>query len=120
MVDQGHLIRERFQWRKVRTPIRWDPTSEGQELVGYYGGITRRDGKWGQYDCVLVHLPGQDSFFISGTKLVRLIHSSGVNVGHPIAIKWLGLVKTNSGKDMKDFELEVAQAPPVPVSALPE
>jgi hypothetical protein len=50
-------LRAQYNWRKVHTPLPWRPDAIGEELVGFYGGKSLRDGPHGQYEVVLVHVP---------------------------------------------------------------
>ena len=112
-------IRERFKWRKVAAPKTWRPEEAGQELVGYYGGRTLREGKYGQYEVILVHVPLEGSYTLSGTHLIQLVDASMIVLGHPIRIVWRGLVETTAGHQMKTFEVMVAEGEAVPVEAMP-
>lgn len=113
-------IRERYQLRKVVAPTTWDPAEVGEELCGFYGGRTLRDGKFGQYEVVIVHIPMGASLTVSGTKLITLLDASLIKPGHPIRIVWKGLKDLGGGKSMKDFEVLVAQGEAVPADSLPE
>jgi hypothetical protein len=112
-------IRERFKWRKVTAPQTWRPTEVGQELVGYYGGRTIREGQFGQYEVVLVHVPLEGSYMLTGTQLIQLLDASMANVGHPIRIVWQGLKETAAGHTMKTYEVMVAEGEALPAEALP-
>lgn len=113
-------IRERYQWRKIVAPTTWDPTAVGEELCGFYGGRTLREGKFGQYEVVVVHIPMGASYTVSGTKLITLLDASLIKPGHPIRIVWKGLKDLGGNKSMKDFEVLVAQGEAVPADSLPE
>ncbi len=113
-------IRSRFQWRKVHAPKTWRPNDIGAELVGYFGGRTLRDGQFGQYEVVIIHVPFEGSYLVSGTQLIQLLDAAIIPAGHPICIIWKGLVETAAGHKMKTYEVMVAEGPSVPEDALPE
>lgn len=112
-------IRERFKWRKVTAPKTWRPTEVGEELVGYYGGRTMREGSFGQYEVVLVHVPLGGSYMVTGTHLIQLMDASMAVVGHPIRIVWQGMKETAAGHNMKTYDVLVAEGETVPAEALP-
>jgi len=115
-------IREQYKWRTVQTPIAWRPSEEeiGTELVGFYGGKSLRDGPHGQYEVILVHVPMDRSYMVSGTRVVQLMDASLAPVGHPVRIVWKGYKETGRGHQMKLFEVLVAEGQAVPAEALPE
>ena len=39
---------EQIQWKEVEAPTYWRPR-KGDELIGYYAGQTKRNGKFGEY-----------------------------------------------------------------------
>jgi hypothetical protein len=119
MSDITDDIRERFKWRKVVAPQTWRPSEVGQELVGYYGGRTLREGSFGQYEVVLVHVPLEGSYMLTGTQLIQLMDASMIVAGHPIRIVWQGLKETSAGHQMKMFDVLVAEGQVIPVEALP-
>lgn len=113
-------IRERFKWRQVAAPRPWLPEAIGQELVGYYGGRTLKQGQFGQYEVVLVHVPLDGCYTLSGTRLVQLMDASMCSIGHPIRIVWQGVKETSPGRTMKLFDVMVAEGEALPAEALPD
>lgn len=102
---------DRFGWRKVEAPKPWRPTELGEELFGYYGGRTLRNGMYGQYEVIIVHVPYKGAFMVSGVKVIQLVDAAMITRGHPIRITWKGLVDvgTDGKRPMKNFELLVAE-----------
>ena len=113
-------IRERYEWKKVHAPKAWRPKDPGTELIGYFGGKTVRNGAFGQYEVVLVHVPLQGSYMVSGAHLIQLIDASMVNVGWPLRIVWLGMHLLDNGFNVKQFEIFVADGDPLHEDALPK
>lgn len=111
---------ERFGWRKVTAPKAWRPQAVGEELVGYYGGRTLRNGSWGQYEVVIVHVPHKGSFTVSGTVLIRLIDAAGIEKTHPLRVVWGGYRKTANDHQEKQFELLVADLDAIDEADMPE
>lgn len=119
MISLAEDIRDRFKWRQVITPRLWAPREVGEELVGYYGGRTLRNGPHGQYEVALVHVPMDGSYMITGVKFIQLLDASMCQIGHPIRVVWKGLVPTARGHEMKDFDVLVAEGECVPAESLP-
>jgi hypothetical protein len=96
----------------------------GEELVGFYGGKTTRNGQWGQYEVVLVHVPMRGSFMISGTRIIQLVDASGIQEGWPVRVIWKGrkqLEPTPDGevREMKQFKVLVAEGDPLSPDEMP-
>lgn len=113
-------IRERFRWRKVTAPRPWNPTEVGQELIGYYGGRTLRQGQHGQYEVVIVHVPMDGAYTLTGVRIIQLLDASMAGIGHPVRIVWQGLHETAAGHKMKMYDVLVADGDAIPADALPE
>lgn len=113
-------IRDRFKWRQVVAPRPWLPEAIGQELIGYYGGRTLRQGQWGQYEVVLVHVPLDGCYTLSGTRIIQLLDASMCALGHPIRIVWQGTKPTSRNYDMKMYDVMVAEGEAIPAEALPQ
>lgn len=113
-------IRDRFKWRQVAAPQPWLPQEIGQELIGYYGGRTLRQGQHGQYEVVLVHVPLDGCYMLTGTRLIQLMDAAMATIGHPVRIVWQGTKLTGRGHTMKLFNVMVAEGEAVPAEALPE
>jgi len=101
-------LRARYDWKKVEAPKAWRPQASGEELVGYYGGKTVRNGQWGQYEVILVNVPRRGIFMMSGTNIVQLVDAASIDIGHPIRVVWKGKIKLDKDKEMKVFEVFVA------------
>lgn len=109
-------LNERYTWSKVEAPKTWYPKNAGEELAGYYGGRTLRDGMYGQYELVLVHVPNKGSFFVSGVRVIQLIDAARIEPEWPVRIVFRGLKELPAKKGdtkprmMKQFEVLVADA----------
>lgn len=105
-------IRERYSWKKVEAPKTWCPKHNGEELAGFYGGRTTRTGRFGQYEVLLVHVPGRGSFMISGVRIIQLADASCAEPGDPVRVIYLGLNMIESAdgeaRNMKLFDLYVS------------
>lgn len=113
------LLREKYGWRKVEAPRIWRPLLPGDEIVGFFGGTTLRNGAYGQYHVVLVHVPHSGSFTVTGSALIRLIDTGMVAKGCPIRIIYQGTRVTENQHTEKQFELFIATGPAVAEEALP-
>jgi len=122
MGRSAERIREQYKWREVATPTTWRPTEAqiGEELVGFYGGKTLRNGPHGQYEVIIVHVPLDRSYMVSGTRVIQLMDASLAPVGHPVRIIWQGYKETGQGYQMKLFDVMVAEGEALPAEALPE
>lgn len=109
----------RFKWKKVEVPRVWHPRKVGQVLVGFYAGRTTRNGAFGQYDVVLVLVPGDGAYMVSGVKLMQLLDAAMIDTGHPIQIVYNGDKDLGDKKSMKLFELLVAEGDPIDAAAMP-
>jgi hypothetical protein len=114
------LLREKYGWRKVEAPQPWRPLLPGDELIGFYGGMTKRTGMHGEYSVVIVHVPQAGSRTCTGSALIRLVDAGMVARGCPIRIIYQGLRTTGNGFNEKQYDLLIATGPAVAVEALPE
>jgi len=117
-------LRERYQWKRVEAPRAWRPRMLGEELVGFYGGKTVRNGQFGQYEVVIVHVPARGTFTVSGARIVQLLDASGIEPRWPVRVVWRGRVPlepTADGevREMKQFEVFVAEGDPVAAEDMP-
>lgn len=113
-------LKERYKWNRIHAPRSWQPQAPGEELVGYYGGRTLRNGSFGQYEVALVHVPRGGTRMVSGVAIIQLLDSAFIDKGHPIRIVYKGTQPTTAGHDMKLFDLLVAEGEPVALEDLPE
>lgn len=120
MADARTQLLERYKWRTVTAPRPWNPTEPGEELVGYYGGRTLRNGVHGQYEVVIVHVPMDGAYMLTGVRIAQLIDASMATIGHPVRIIWKGRVETGAGHQMKQYEVMVADGEAIPAEDLPE
>lgn len=99
---------KQVKWRKINAPSTWRP-QDGEELIGYYVGRTKRDGSFGPYEVVLVAVPYKGTYMVSGTKLIQLMDSGMLVRGDAVRIKFLGNKDIGEERTMKDFELYVGE-----------
>jgi hypothetical protein len=114
------VILDRYKWHKVQAPRTWAPKEVGDELVGFYHGQSVRLGSFGQYTIVIVHVPLEGAFMVSGIKVVQLVDSAMIKPGWPMRIRWLGYRKLAGDREMKDFEVFVAEGEPIAEEDLPD
>jgi hypothetical protein len=110
---------ERFKWKRITAPRSWRPKEAGEELIGYYGGRTVRNGSWGQYDVVLVHVPVRGTMMISGVMVVQPFDAAMIDIGHPVRIVWNGMQDVGEDRRMKSFSVFVAEGDVIAESDLP-
>jgi len=97
-----------MRWRKINAPQTWRPEA-GDELIGFYGGRTKREGSFGQYEVVIVLVPYKGAFMVSGTALIQLCDAATLIRGDAIRILYLGMKDLPEDKQMKMFELYVGE-----------
>lgn len=113
-------FKARYGWEKVLVPRVWRP-KPGDEILGFYGGRTLRNGQFGQYEVVIIVVPHKGAFTASGTGLINLIDAAQVAIGHPIHIRYLNKELIEStGKHFKVYELFVAVGEPIAPEDMPE
>jgi hypothetical protein len=108
------VVPEPITWRKLKRPKTWKPENSGEELVGYYLGQTIKDGRWGQYNVVMVAVPNTDGptttpYMASGSALIRAIDGGSVEVGMLVRIVYEGLKALDDDREMKLFEVYVGE-----------
>ena len=113
-------LRDRYNWRAVTSPQHWRPIEPGAEIVGYYGGRTIKEGNYGQYEVVIVHVPHDGAYTLSGSKIIQLLDAALINVGDPIRVIWQGYKETAKGHHMKVYDLLVTDGEALPATVLPE
>lgn len=120
--DAAEVLRDRFRWRTVEVPRVWNPKEIGEELLGYYGGRTCKNGPHGQYEVVIIHVPYRGAMIVSGTEIIQLVDAALVQKGHPLRIIWRGREKlaSDNGWEKKRFELQVAEGDPLHEEDLPQ
>jgi len=118
-------LKNRYEWKAVERPHTWRPTKEGEELIGFYGGKTLRDGQFGQYEVAMIHVPHEGSFMVSGTLAIRLFDAANIGVGWPVRVVWKGYKELEGEgsdgkkKKMKQFEVFIAEGDPIAPEYLP-
>lgn len=113
-------FKDRFGWRKVQAPKAWRPRDVGEELCGYYGGRTLRNGSFGQYEVLIIHVPHRGSFTVSGVRAIQLMDAALINKGHPVRIVFRGEELLGNGRMMRQMDLYVAEGDPLSEDELPE
>ena len=78
------VLLARYKWKKVEIPKPWTPSETGSKLTGFYGGKTSRQGSFGQYDVVIVHVPLGGARTVSGIQVLQLVDAAMIDVGDPI------------------------------------
>lgn len=106
--EQEALAR-RYDWKRVHASKAWSPRAVGAELVGFYGGRTTRNGAYGQYDVVLVHVPKRGSYMVSGCQILQLADSALLEPGDPMRIVFMGYEPLANDKKMRVLELYVSE-----------
>lgn len=118
---RNERLLERYTWKKVIAPKAWTPRCLGDELAGYYGGKTTRHGRFGEYTIILIHVPGEPAArTISGVRIIQLIDSSLVCIGHAIRVQYLGMREISDDRKMKEFNVYIAEGEPVAEQDLPK
>jgi len=99
-----------MKWRKVSAPKPWNPKENGAELIGYYAGRTKRDGKFGQYEVMTVIVPYKGMLLVSGTVLIQLADAAMLSRGDAVRIVFVERKQLDDERQMKVFELYVGEA----------
>lgn len=110
---------EKLEWRRVEAPRAWRPKQTGEVLLGYYAGRSKRSGGYGQYDVVLILVPGDGVKMVSGVKVIQLFDAAIVEPGDPVRLIYGGEEKLPSDKTMKLFELYVTDGDKLPLTDFP-
>lgn len=106
-------------WREVQAPTTWRP-KKGDELIGYYAGQTKKNGKFGEYSVVTLLVPYKGAMMISGSMVVQLADSALLSVGDPIRICFLGKKDIGEDRQMKVFKLFVGEGDALAEDEIPE
>lgn len=112
-------LRDKYDWEKVKAPRSWYPKVPGEELCGYYGGQTVKNGNFGEYSVVIVHVPRQGTFTVSGVRIVQLADAAMVGKGHPVRVVYRGTKPLSGEREMKLFDLYIAEGDPMSEEDLP-
>ena len=103
------VVPEPIRWRKLQAPSPWKPENAGEELVGYFLGKTILDGRYSQYQVVVVAAVNEDGTTTprtaSGSALIRALDAGMVEVGHLIRIVYGGRKELDGDRSMKLFEV---------------
>jgi hypothetical protein len=113
-------LKQRYAWKKVEAPKVWRPKHNGEELVGYFTGKTSKNGQFGQYDVILVAVPTRGVFMISGTRVVQLVDAANMQIGWPVRVVFKGRVALGEEREMKDFDVFVAEGDPLTEDEMPK
>lgn len=105
-------ILQKFTWRKVSAPKPWHP-KPGEEIAGFYGGRTVKNGKYGQYAAVFIRVPGRGALMVTGARIIQLLDAAMVEVGAPVHITFKGKQDIGDNKTMNVFELQVGDSNPL-------
>lgn len=97
-----------MKWRKITAPTPWHP-KDGDELIGYYGGRTKKDGRFGQYEVLLVYVPYKGAYTISGTGILQLADAAMISRGDALRIIFEGKKQLDEGHEKKLFALYVGE-----------
>jgi hypothetical protein len=106
-------------WRKITAPTSWRP-KKGDELIGYYIGRTKKNGKFGQYEVLTVLVPYKGTLMVSGTIILQLADSALIQPGDAIKIVYNGTKELDGDRSMKLFELFIGDGTALPLSEIPE
>ena len=109
---------KKIQWKEVEAPTYWRPR-KGDELVGYYAGQTKRNGKFGEYTIVTVLVPYKGAVMVSGSMIVQLADSSMIRLGEPIKIVYLGKKDIGDDRTMKTFKMFIGEGEAVAIEYIP-
>lgn len=112
-------MRASYRWKKVEVPKSWRPSGVGDELVGFYAGRTKKGGKFGQYEVLLVMVPSVGMLMVSGAHILQLIDAAYCPYGQPIRILYTGLKSLSKNREMKQFDLFLCEGPGLPEAAIP-
>lgn len=97
-----------IQWNKLEPPKPWRP-EEGQEIVGYYLGMSTRKGGYGQYKVVMIAVPKNDGrttpMMVSGTQVIQALDGSSIKQGAFIRISYVGMKDLDNGHRMKMIDV---------------
>ena len=106
-MSQAYKLKN-VKWRKISAPATWRPV-EGEELIGFYAGRTKREGNFGQYEVVIVLVPYKGAYMVSGTALIQLVDAAMLTRGDAVRIKFCGRKELPEDREMKLFELYVGE-----------
>ena len=110
---------KKVKWKEVEAPTSWRPR-KGDELIGYYAGRTKKNGKFGEYTVVTVLVPYKGAVMVSGSMIVQLADSSMVRLGEPIKIVYLGKKDIGEDREMKTFRMFIGEGEALAVEQIPE
>lgn len=99
----------RAEWYEIELPRPWRPRVIGEELIGYYGGRTLRNGSYGQYEVILVTVPKMGCYTISGTDIIQRVDVARLQEGDPIKVIWGGRKDLGDDRYKKLYELYVTK-----------
>ena len=109
-----------MKWREISAPKTWRPKDAGEELIGFYAGRTKRDGRFGQYEVVTVLVPYKGAFMVSGTVLIQLADTAMLARGDAIRIVFIERRQLDEERTMKVFKLYVGEQESLSEAEMPE
>lgn len=118
-------LAHKLKWRRISLPTPWYPSVAGEELVGYYGGTTVRDGQFGQYQVIFISVPYKGTFVVSGTLLVQQAAIANLVRGQPVRLVFFGLKSIGENRMIKDIglyvsdEVHATDMPPMELELVP-
>ena len=109
-------LRAKHAWREVPGTKVWRP-AEGEDLIGFFKGRRTKKGSFGPYEQIVLQVPYQGVFLISGTMLLNLVDGAALKEGDLVRIVYmgnqgLGYDETGKEKKMKTFQLLVPEPQP--------
>lgn len=108
-----------ISWREVKAPTSWRPKKD-EELVGYYMGRTKKNGKFGQYEVLTILVPYKGAMMVSGTIIIQLVDSAMIQPGDAIRIVFQGYKELEGDRSMKMFRLFIGDGVALPLGEIPE
>ncbi len=113
-------LRKKHKWKKVNAPKAWRPRTIGEEIVGFYGGRTIRNGPYGQYEVALIRTTDVRAYLVTGVSIIQALDAANLTTEQAIRIVWMGdkdLGRTDDGKPkfMHMYEVYVADLHPIKI-----
>jgi hypothetical protein len=110
---------KKVKWKEVEAPSTWRPR-KGDELVGWFMGRTKKNGKFGEYTVITVLVPYKGAVMVSGAKIIQLADTSMIRAGEPIKIVYLGKIDIGEDRQMKTFKMYQGEGESLATENIPE